>query len=212
MTLPPGEPEPVVSAAEVALRTLRDADTALARVTGGAPPRQVMAELARQTAGELAQHFGELPMHRYAGRVARVPGVLGALVPGRRVPHRVVMARYLSTGIARRSSGGSRWSLATIAILGLGADGGLRVGALNEAVHRDESTDLFQGSLRWDDHRVRGVPSRTLWVRPWEGGSEREQVGTAPEVLTALAAIARTLAGESLRDLEMLKRLLDTGG
>jgi hypothetical protein len=206
----PAEPEEAFARAQA---RLGDARTALARATGGAPPRAVLAELAQQLAAELATHFDELPMHRFTGRVARVPGVLGAVLPGRRVPHRVLLGRYLATGLAAKSSGGSRWSVATIAVLGLGADGVLRLGRLNETVHRPEDEDPFGGPVAWDDRLMRGVPSRTLWVSRWEGG-DAAQVASPAEVLDALATLAGSVASASLRDLALLQRLLrapDTG-
>jgi|GEM_PF-3362740 len=186
---------------------LREARAALARVTGGAPPRTVLAELAQGMAAELATYFDELPMRRFTGRVARAPGVLGAVIPGRRVPHRVVLGRYLSSSLVGKSSGGSRWSVSRIAVLGVGADGVLRVGQVDEAVHRPEDLDPFGRALRWDDLLMRGVPTRTTWVSRWQGG-DTVQVASPAEVLQALADLAGTVASASLRELELLQRLL----
>jgi hypothetical protein len=215
MELRPGVPDrdPAAAGEAVALAgaRLRDARAALMRTTGGAPARAVLAELAQQMAAELAAHFDDLPMHRFTGRVARAPGVLGAVAPGRRVPHRVVLGRYLSSTLPARSSGGALWSLAGIAVLGLGADGVLRVGRLNEAVHLPEGADPFEGALSWDDPRMRRVPSRALRVARWNGGGEAGQVADPARVLDALATLGGSAASASLRELELLRRLLGAG-
>jgi len=219
--LRPATPDLAPAGAEEAIALaqarLREARTALARVTGGAPPRTVLAELAQGMAAELATYFDELPMFRFTGRVARAAGVLGAVIPGRRVPHRVVLGRYLSSTLLGRrgdsarlsgnSGGGLRWSVARIAVLGLGADGVLRVGRLDEAVHRPEDVDPFGRALPWDDSMMRGVPTRTLWVARWQGG-DAVHVASPAEVLNALAALAGTVASASLRELDLLQRLL----
>ncbi|HET7462719.1 MAG TPA: hypothetical protein VFJ82_15800 [Longimicrobium sp.] len=205
----PAQAEPAVVAAR---GRLGDARAALARVTGGAPPAVVLAELAQQLAAELAPHWDELPGHRFTGRVARVPGVLGTVLPGRRVPHRVVLARYLSSTAPKRAGGGYLVRITTVAVLGLGTDGVLRAGRLMEAIRLGEGTELPSTPLRWDDDRVRRVPSRTVWVSRWRGGGDPHDVARPAEVLDALAALASHVAEASRRVLELLQRLLGTGG
>ena len=207
----PAGPAEARDAVALAREQLRDARAALAEATGGAPPAAVLAELAQQLAGELALHWDELPGHRFTGRVARLPGVLGAVVPGRRVPHRVVMVRYHSATAPARAGGGYVMHIANAAVLGLGADGVLRMGHLIEAIQLRGDMELPDGPLRWDDERVRRVPSRTLWVSRWEGGGEPGDVATPSEVLAALAALATHVAVVSRRDLALLQRLLGPG-
>jgi len=204
------DPAGAEHAVALAREQLRDARAALANLTGGAPPAAVLAELAQELAGELALHWDELPGQRFTGRVARVAGVLGAAVPGRRVPHRVVLARYVSSTPARRA-GDHRIYAVVAGVLGLGADGVLRTGVLPEVIQLPVETTLPDTLLRWDDGRIRRVPSRTVWVSRWGAGREL-RVAKPGEVLGALAALATHVAESSRRDLELLQRLLGTGG
>ncbi|MFL5383746.1 MAG: hypothetical protein ACJ8GN_14595 [Longimicrobiaceae bacterium] len=199
-------------AVAVARARLNEARAALLHVTGGASARDVLAELAGQLAAELAAGFDALPMHRFTGRLARGWGLLDAVLPGRAVPHRVVLGRYLSSTLPARVSGGSLWSAARIAVLALGADGVLRVGAAHETVHRVEGDNPFEGPLACNDRRMRGVPSRPMRVARWQGGAESEPVAVPSEVLDALATIAADAASTALRELELLRRLLGPGG
>lgn len=163
-------------------------------------------------AGELSLHWDELPGHRFTGRLARAPGVLGAVLPGRRVPHRVVLARYVASTVPRRTAGGYLLYVTVAAVLGLGADGVLRAGRLNEAIQLAEGTDLPDDAVRWDDERIRRLPSRTVWMSHWRGSGEPADVAAPRQVLDALAALAQSAASSSLRDLELLQRLLGTPG
>jgi hypothetical protein len=212
MELLPGVPERDPAAAEEAVALaqarLREARTALLHTTGGAPARAVLAELAQQLAAELAFGFDELPMRRFTGRVARARGVLGAVLPGRRIPHRVVMGRYLSATLPSRTGSGALWCLARIGLLALGADGVLRVGWVDEAVHRTPDDNPFVGPLAWDDRRLLRVPSHAIRVARWHGGSEPAQVAAPAQVLDALAALAGSAAAASQQELELLRRLL----
>src|SRR5438045_8206932 len=91
----PGLPDPADAIARDRA-DLRDARAALTSITGGAAPRTVLAELAQGLAAELAEQFDDLPMWRFTGRVARVGGALGSVLPSRGVQHRLVLARYIS--------------------------------------------------------------------------------------------------------------------
>lgn len=203
-------PPPDPSAAIARVRAeLRDARAALDGVTGGAPPRAVLAELAHGLAAELASHFDELPMHRFVGRVAR-GGALGALLPRRGVPHRVVLARYLAATVGRPARPGYVTFTTRIGLLALGADGVLRTGSLWEQVVLGDDANPFEGPLAWDDARVRRVPSRPVALARWTGGVEASDVASPPLVIDALTAIAASVAGDARRDLALLQRLIDS--
>jgi hypothetical protein len=183
---------------------------ALARATGGAPASLVLAELAQQLAGDLAAHFDDLPMHRFTGRVARLGGVPGAVLPGRRIAHRVVLARYLSSSPPMRGGTGYVLRRADIGLIALGSDGVLRAGHGMGLVRLPADTPVPDEPLGWDDLRIRRVPSRTLRLARWPVAPVK--VATAAQVLDALSAIAATLADASRRDLELLQRLLPPQG
>jgi len=189
---------------------LHEVRAALARVTGGAPASVVLAELAQQLAGDLAPHFDDLPMHRFTGGVARFPGIPGAVLPGRRIPHRVVLARYLLSSPPMRGGEGFVLRWADIGVLALGADGVLRAGRRKELVRLPADTPLPDEPLAWDNPRIRRVPSRTVRLARWPEAPVK--VATPAQVLDALAAIAATLAGAARRDLDLLQRLIPPQG
>jgi len=74
-----------------------------------------------------------------------------------------------------------------------------------------EGADPFGRPLLWDDPCMRRVPSRTLRVLRWHGGGEPGQVAAPAQVLDALATLAGLVASASLRELELLRRLLGSG-
>lgn len=204
----PRRPEPDPGEAMFRARSqLQEARAALARVTGGAPPRAVLTELAQELAGELASYIDELPMYRFTGLVRR-GGALSALFPARRVAHLVVLARYLTATPPMQTGVGYTSALATIAVLALGADGVLRTGTLSEQVVLPEAASLSTDPLPWDDVRIRRVPSRAMRLAKWQGGAEPWDVAAPGRVLEALSAIAASIANESNRDLALLQRFL----
>ncbi|HSU16885.1 hypothetical protein [Longimicrobium sp.] len=209
----PNLPEPNAADAKEAVALARtqllDVRTALARVTGGAPAGLVLAELAQQMAGDLAAYFDDLPMHRFTGRVARFPGVFGAVMPGRRIAHRVVLARYLSASPPMRGGPGFVLRWAEFGLVALGSDGVLRAGRRRELVRLPEDTSIPDDPLSWDDLLIRRVPSRAVRLARWPNAAVR--VASPAQVLDALAAIAASLASTSRRDLELLQRLLSPG-
>jgi hypothetical protein len=100
------EPQPGKLALD-ARAELQRSRAAMAAATGGVAPARVLVELAQGLASELAQHFDELPMHRFTGFLPG-PRLLRWLT-FRRVPHRMVMGRYLDlsfrTGWRRAGTG-----------------------------------------------------------------------------------------------------------
>lgn len=201
----PDEQRPLTAGGNEMLAAVR-AD--LAGLTGGASPRAVLAALARQMASDLATYFDELPMHSFAGSVARVGGPLGWLVPRKRVSHRVVAGCYLSTSVARDAGNGWTRRDARIAVLGLGVDGVLRTGVWTGVVTLEKSTEVRTATIDWDDVRMRGVPPKVLSMKQWTGGTDPSEVATPPRVLDALTAIVGKVAADSTRDIALLKRFL----
>ncbi|MBV9773437.1 MAG: hypothetical protein JO040_05780 [Gemmatimonadetes bacterium] len=199
------EPEESIDRARV---QLREARSALDRLTGGVPTRTVLAELAQELAGELAEHFDDLPMHRFTGHVPRADGAWGWMVPARRVPHRVVLGRYLASSPPSKRGAAHRSALAQIAVLGLGADGVLRAGWLWESIVLPEGVKTSVDPLAWDDLRLRRSPSRPVRLARWTGGVDPAHVADPGRVLEALTAIAASVAEVAGRDLDLLRRLL----
>ncbi|HEX5438054.1 MAG TPA: hypothetical protein VFW98_12890 [Gemmatimonadaceae bacterium] len=213
MSSPPAEPdrEPLDAdkLVSMALDRLRDTRDAMARLTGGAAPAIVLAELAQKLAEELAVHFDELPMHRFVGRVARVASPAGVLLPHQRVPHRLVLGRYLSAAPPQPAGGGLvRHPGARIAILALGSDGVLRSGRHTLNVLLPSESELTVDVLAWDNVRLRRIPARAVRLSRWNAGSEPVHVARPGEVLLALAAIASAVADAANRDLALLQSFL----
>jgi hypothetical protein len=195
-----------VAAARTQLQRLRDT---LSETTGGAPPRAVLAELAQGLAAELAAHFEELPMQTFTGWVPRAAGAWGWMLPPRRVPHRVVLGRYLSVTVPQATGQGYTACAARIALVALGADGVLRRGELWEGIVLPVDTSTTLDALPWDDARLRRVPSRSLRLVPWDAGATN--VATPLEVLDAVTRIASSAADVAQRELALLNRLLGDG-
>jgi len=207
MSTGPAVPDPGDAIAR-ARNELRHARAALVTVTGGAAPRAVLAELAQGLAAELAEQFDELPMWRFTGRVPRLGGLLGKLVPSRSVAHRVVLARYLSSTVPASTGNGYNLLIATIAVLALGADGVLRRGWRREQVVLQEATTLEDSPLEWDDVRLRRFPSGSQRLVRWNGTADAYDVASPAEVLDALTKIGAVVVGAARRDASLLQKLL----
>jgi hypothetical protein len=178
----------------------------LTRVTGGAAPAEVLAELAQALSAELGSIFDELPMHRFSGRIPG-DGFAGQLLR-RRLPHRILLGRYLQATVPTAAGVGYTTCLARIGLIAVGSDGVTRVGELWEQVILPVGTEMGALPLRWDDLRLRRVPSKPVRLERWTGRSEHARIATPGEVLEALSAAAAALADASRRDLELLRRLL----
>lgn len=191
---------------------LADLQARIRQTTGGAPPRIVLAEVARRLAIDLAMgYFDELPMHEFGGQVYRYPGTLGRFLPTRGVPHRVLLGRYLRGSLSQlgRVPTGYIRLYARIAILGLGSDGELRVGQWGGYVMVPASNDESAiKALPWSDIRLRNVPPRAIVMRDWEGGPDPRDVAAPSEVVEALGQLASKIADDSHRDLSLLQRYL----
>jgi len=188
---------------------LRDVRAALAQATGGAPAGLVLAELAQQMAAELGAYFEDLFMRGFIGKIARARGVMGAVLPRRAIPHRVVIGRYISASRPRAVDGGRLERSVEIALVALGADGVLRQGRMIEMVVLPREAVIGITPLAWDDPALRRVPTRSVRLAAWPGGAV--EVATSRQVLDALASIATTLAESSRHDLELLQRLIGPG-
>ena len=99
----------------------------LLQLTGGAPAAAILTEVVQQLAEELASHFDVLPSRHFMGKVPRASGVIGRVAPARRIPHAVLMGRYLLIA-PPEDRGDYYYSYCMIGILALGRDGVLRVG------------------------------------------------------------------------------------
>jgi hypothetical protein len=201
------------SSADLPVRNvLADLQARIRQTTGGAPPRIVLAEVARRLAMDLAMgYFDELPMHEFGGQVHRYAGALGRFLPTRGVRHRVLLGRYVSGSLSQlgKVPGGYLRLYARIAILGLGEDGELRVGKWSGYVMVPESKDESAiKALPWNDIRLRNVPPRAIVMREWEGSPDPQDVASPTEVVEALGQLASKIAEDSHRDLTLLQRYL----
>ena len=203
----PAAPDPGDAIAR-ARDDLRDARAALTSITGGAAPRAVLAELAQGLAVELAEQFDDLPMWRFTGRVPRLAGPLGVLLPSRGVQHRLVLARYISSTVPMSTGNGYNVLIATIALLAIGADGVLRRGRRREQVVLPEGTSLEDAPLEWDDMRLRRFPSGSQRLTRWNGTADAFEVASPAEVLDALTKIGAVVVGTAQRDASLLRKLL----
>lgn len=202
-------PADVDAAITRAQRDLRDVHAALDQATGGAPPRAVLAELAQALAADLASGFFDvLPMELARGRVVRGAGLWGSILPGRSLPHRVILARFLSATPPHRTGVGYKLTIARIALLALGADGVLRTGAVTEQLTLQENHELTLEPLAWDDPRIRRVPTRPIRLARWQASGDARSVAPPTRVIEALVAIATQVAQDSKRDLALLQRFL----
>lgn len=208
MELPSESTRDVEAASIHVRRELQDLQATVSRFTGGASPRAVLAELAQELASDLAAYFDALPMEAHLGRIARIDGPLRWIVPSRRVPHRTVLARYLSATPPSAAGLGYTAAIARIAVLTIGADGVLRTGIATEKVHLPENVELTLDPVPWDDPRIRRVPTGTISLARWTGQNEPHAVASPGRVIEALTAIASLIAQESKRDLALLQRFL----
>lgn len=197
------EPQPGKLALE-ARAELQRSRAAMAAATGGVAPARVLVELAQGLASELAQHFDELPMHRFTGFLPG-PRLLRWLT-FRRVPHRMVMGRYLDLSFPHRVAEGWNRQYAHIAVLALGADGLLRVGSTRVFVRIPQSDPVLADVKRWDHIHLRRVPTHALALARWDGGQDVRQVARPREVIDVLTDIAASMSAEIGRDLEVMRR------
>jgi hypothetical protein len=116
------------------------------------------------------------------------------------------MGRYIWM-TPRRSTDKFVRATARIAVLGLGADGVLRVGTKLEAINLLNDMDVPLRAMPWDDIRLRRVPSAAIYVRRWEASPDPVYVAAPGEVLTALTTIAAGVLERARRDLALLQRL-----
>jgi hypothetical protein len=125
----------------------------------------------------------------------------------RSIPHRVVLGRYLAMTPPRRATDDFVRAMARIAVLGLGADGVLRVGRWFGAINLRKGTDVPLTALAWDDLRLRRVPSSVIYMRRWESSQEPSFVAPPGDVLAALTSIASSVADRAQHDLALLRRI-----
>jgi len=178
----------------------------LAAITGGTPPRTVLAELAQSLAADLAAHFDELPMHPFAGYATRSDW-LKWLLP-KVAKHRVLMGRYVNMSTPQKASEEFNLSYARIAVLGIGDDGVLRRGVWRGLVRIPKTSQVPITPLRWDDLLLRNVPPSGLVMREWTGSPDPGDVASPAEVIETLNALASRFAAETSKDLDLLNRLL----
>lgn len=178
----------------------------LAAVTGGTPPRAVLAELAQSLAADLAAHFDELPMHPFSGYAKRSDW-LRALFP-KVVKHRVLMGRYLIMSTPRKASEDFVRAQARIAVLALGADGVLRRGLWRGLVRIAKDKQVPIDAIPWDSILLRNVPTYGLVMHEWTGSPDPRDVAAPALVIETLNALASRFADETNKDLELLNRLL----
>jgi hypothetical protein len=203
------DPTDIQNAILRARSELREVQGALARLTGGASLRIVLAELAQELASDLAGFFDDLPMERFSGRIEWGEG-LGRwrwIVP-QRLSHCIILGRFLSATYPERAGVGYTVTDARIALLAIGEDGVLRTGVAKEQIHLPENAELTYDLVGWDDGRIRGVPSRAVRLKRWTGESDPHEVASPGRVLEALTAIAARVARESNRDLALIQRFL----
>lgn len=210
----PARDSPADAPAAVPLSTtlarIAASEAALSALTGGASAADVLAELARLAAAELAQHFEQLPNPAMDGALRRAPGWRGWLQRPPAVRHRVVLVRYTAADPTWASSVGP--SLISIDVTGhvlaLGDDGTLRVGPFEETLLLDVGTEVPVEPLPSTDPRTRRVPTDRVRLTPWTGTNAPEQVAPPEAVLEALRASAGQLQAQLDGQAAMLRRLL----
>ena len=202
----PDDPIDLFRAVERARDELQRIRNELTRLTGGAPSGAVLAELGQTLSGELSAGFEDLPMHRFTGRIPG-DGIAGRLLRSR-LPHRLLLGRYLSATVPTSAGVGYTTCFAQIGIIAIGGDGVTRVGQLWEQVILPVGAEMGAAPLRWDDLRLRRVPSKAVRLERWTGRGEHAKIATPGEVLEALTAAAGAVADASRRDLDLLRRLL----
>jgi hypothetical protein len=188
---------------------LRRIRTQLAQATGGVSAASVLVHLANQLGADLAASFDDLPSVRFDGIVRADRGMFRSL-RFRRIPHRVVLGRYVGLGNSGPGVKGFRLYYARIAVLGVGSDGVLRTGQWNGNVGLPEDEDLrfVTSPVLWDDKRLFGVPPRAIRMSPWTGSNDWKQVGNPGQAIDALTSLARRLADDATRNLSLLQRFV----
>lgn len=205
----PGDTVHIDAAVVRVQRDLQDVQSALDQLTGGASPRAVLAELAQSLAADLASGFFDaLPMELVRGRVARGDGAWRSMLPPRSLPHRVVLGRVLGATAPVRAGVGYTLTIARIAVLAIGADGVLRIGATSEQLILRENLELTLEPLNWDDPRIRRVPTGRIRLARWQALGDARSVAPPARVIEALVALAARVANDSKRDLALLQRFL----
>lgn len=207
--LPPTDgSEPTTRALTTVLAQLSATDVELTALTGGATAADVLAEFARATAVELAQHFPDLPNQAFDGVVPQVPGWRGWLRGARTIRHRVLAVRYTVVEPAL-SIGKTMLSYdVTGYLLAIGEDGALRTADVNEAISIDASATLPDTALPFTDERVRNVPTSRARMRPWLGGNDPAQVAPPEIVLELLRLSATMLQAQKQAQGTLLRRLM----
>ncbi len=191
-----------------ARRELEEVRGALDELTGGASPRALLGELAQSLAADLASYFDVLPMSRMTGVVAQGRAWRRLFRAYARIPHRVVLARFISATPPVPIGAGYTLTLARISLLALGEDGVLRSGIVNEQLNLPKDAELTLDPVPWDDMRIRRVPTSSLIVTRWQADGDPRAVAEPGRVIEALTAIAEQVARESKRDLALLQRFL----
>lgn len=204
---PPDDTDEVIQAIARARAELRSVRSELERVTGGARPGEVLAELAQSLSAELGAVFDELPMHRFSARIAAGGGLAGNLLR-RTVPHRLLLGRYFQATVPTPAGVGYTTCQARIGVVAVGADGVLRIGEIWEQVILPADTGIPAEPLPWDDMRLQRVPSRAMKLERWTGRSDDPRLATPGAILEALTAAATAVADAARRDLKLLQRLL----
>lgn len=207
--LPPADgSEPSARALTAVLAQLSATDVELTALTGGATAADVLAEFARATAVELAQHFPDLPNQAFDGLVPQAAGWRGWLRGARTIRHRVLAVRYTIVEPAL-SIGKTMLSYdVTGYLLAIGEDGALRTADVNQEISVEASATIPHTPLPHTDARVRNVPTSRVRMRPWQGGNDPAQVAPPEAVLDILRSSAAMLQAQKQAQGTLLRRLM----
>ncbi len=190
------------------LAGLSEAAVELTALTGGVAAADVLTELARGSALELAQYFEDLPNPVFNGIVPQASGWRGWLRGSRTVRHRVLAVRY-TVAEPMLSIGSNMVSFDVMGfLLAIGEDGTLRTGAVNESISIDTSSTLPDIALPFFDERVRNVPTSRTKMGVWLGGNDPAQVAPPEAVLELLRLSATRLHQQKQAQGRLLRRLL----
>lgn len=179
-------------------------------MTGGVPAPVMLAELARAAAWELAQHLDALPHPQFEGAVAADTGWRRTFGWRRTVMHRTLLVRYVFATPMDPVGPSMVSTDVTGYLLGLGADGQLRVGPIAETLGLDVGTELPITPVPYTDERTRNVPTSRVRLEPWLGGHDASQVAPAEAVLQELHNAATLLRAQVQVQTALLKRLLES--
>ena len=190
------------------LAGLSEAAVELTALTGGVAAADVLTELARGSALELAHYFEDLPNPVFNGIVPQASGWRGWLRGSRTVRHRVLAVRY-TVAVPMASIGSN---LVTFDVMGfllaIGEDGTLRTGAVNDCISIDTSSTLPDIALPFFDERARNVPTSRTKMGVWLGGNDPAQVAPPEAVLELLRLSATRLHQQKQAQGRLLRRLL----